>query len=66
MRLPWNRQFSEEVTRFDLRYTCRDCAHYVERLTRCAHEWPLSDHLATHDAADPAAEVVFCKEFDLR
>jgi len=66
MRLPWNRQFSEEVRRYDLRYTCRDCAYFVRAQSQCAHEWPQSDHLATHDAADPAAEVVFCKEFELR
>jgi len=66
MRLPWTPQFSQEVERYDLRYTCRDCAHFVRAERRCAHEWPLADHLATHDPADPAPEVVFCKEFELQ
>ena len=64
MRLSWTPEFSADVRRYDLRYRCPDCAYYLG--DRCAHEWPLEDHLATHDAASPAVEVVFCKEFELR
>lgn len=66
MRLPWDRQFAEEVARYDLRYTCQDCVYYLEAEGGCAHEWPIADHLARHDPEAPAAEVVFCKELELR
>lgn len=67
MRLEWTPRFTEEVERFDLRYTCPDCAHYLAERGECVHGWPLADHLYPPGRPGPArAEVVFCKEFELR
>lgn len=66
MRLEYTPEFGEEVRRFSLRYRCPDCVYFLREEVACAHEWPMEDHLARHDPERPAAEVVFCKEFELR
>ncbi len=49
----------EEIARFDLRFACDDCAHFVE--DRCAHGWPGGERRRALRAGD---EIVFCKEFE--
>ncbi len=61
MRVPIDGDFRTETERYQLRFTCRDCFHFREGA--CAHEWPNELHLEPPDPS--AAEVVFCKEFEL-
>ena len=60
--------FFAQRERYDLRFCCEDCAHFVAQ--RCAHFWPTHDHRRARYAEDaPRAdelEVIFCKEFELR
>ncbi len=55
-------QFLEEARRYDLRFTCDECAHFVETPKPCcAHGWPAGERTR---ALDPGDEIVFCKEFE--
>ncbi|HSQ65795.1 MAG TPA: hypothetical protein VLM85_21385 [Polyangiaceae bacterium] len=52
-----------EASRFALRYTCDDCAHFDEQLAACGHGYPTTPHRAAR--LPQAGEIVFCKEFEL-
>lgn len=55
----------DEMKRFDLRWTCDDCAYLVEAPGEavCAHGWP---GLFRRDALPlgPDDALSFCKEFE--
>jgi len=51
-----------EVERYSLRFNCEQCAHFVLETERCANEYPNSAH---REGALSAAELTFCKEFEL-
>ena len=65
MRLEPNPLFREECGLFELRFTCRDCAHFDLPAASCAHGYPVADHLDPPPDA-LGSELVFCKEFELR
>lgn len=52
-------QLIEEVERFGLRYTCDDCAHFVD--DRCAHGYPRGERKRPLTVGE---HIEFCKEFD--
>lgn len=65
--------FAEECARLGLRFCCESCAYFfAEPCARCAHGWPQDEHRSARyagrygAAAEARAEVVFCKEFELR
>lgn len=67
MHLPLDPAFLEEAARYDLAFTCEDCGHFDAARERCRHEWPTELHRRRrYQDATPGAEVVFCKEFELR
>ena len=49
----------DEMERFDLRWSCDDCGHFVEG--RCAHGWPGGERARSLREGE---SVVFCKEFE--
>ncbi len=53
----------EEAKRFELRFTCGDCAHFAAERRACAHGYPTLAHLDVNLAA--AESLEFCKEFEL-
>ena len=60
-----------QARRFGLRFTCDDCGHFDRAPAACRHEWPTASHRRERyrlPAGEPgaAAEVVFCKEFEIR
>ena len=61
MRVLVDERLIGDIRRYALRFTCRDCVHFLPGTGTCAHEWPNQEHLAL-----PAAgEFLFCKEFEL-
>lgn len=60
MRTRVDDRLREEATRFELRFACEDCAHFVDG-GACAHGYPL----APRKEALGEAELTFCKEFEL-
>jgi hypothetical protein len=52
-------QLLEEMSRFDLRFTCEECAHFTG--DRCAHGWPGGERRRALRAGD---DIEFCKEFE--
>lgn len=65
MRLRLTAAFAEERRRYALQFTCEQCVHFDPPASRCAHEYPVEDHLEGGPAL-AAGELVFCKEFELR
>jgi len=70
MILPQDERFRDERNRFRLRFTCEECVHFVEPDSelptgRCNHGFPCHRHL-TSRYDDPEADLLFCKEFELR
>jgi hypothetical protein len=64
MKLPQDERFRQERARFNLRFTCEDCAHFDPERGRCTHGYPTGGHrLARYD--DPSAALLFCKDFTL-
>jgi hypothetical protein len=59
-------RFDAERRRFALAFTCEGCAHFDPDAERCASGYPTEDHRLARYDRDPEAEVVFCKDFDLR
>lgn len=49
----------DEMQRYDLRWTCDDCAHF--RNDRCAHGWPHGERRRVLREGDV---IVFCKEWE--
>jgi hypothetical protein len=67
VRIPIDPRFIEERARYDLRFCCEDCAHFVgEPVPRCAHGWPEEEHRLSRYSGEGCEEVVYCKEFELR
>jgi hypothetical protein len=52
-----------EVRALSLRFTCESCASFDERDRSCAYGYPTAAHRAID--LDRAAEIVFCKSFEL-
>jgi hypothetical protein len=59
VKLPLAPPLREQIERFQLRFTCDDCAHFDRDGEACAHGYPTEEHRR------PRAMVVFCKEFAL-
>jgi hypothetical protein len=57
--------FREERRRFALRFTCEDCAQFDPEREQCAHGFPTDEHRLAH-YEQPDADIVFCKDFDLK
>jgi hypothetical protein len=71
--------FSDERTRFALRFTCEHCTYFRVEDERCMHGYPNAEHREQRYAAgapqqqsldptaaqSPAPALVFCKEFEL-
>jgi hypothetical protein len=53
----------QEAKRFELRFTCGDCAHFASERRACAHGYPTVAHLEVDLEAEASLE--FCKEFEL-
>lgn len=53
-------QLIAEVERFELRYACDDCAHFLEE--RCAHGYPRGERRRVLGVGE---EIEFCKEFEV-
>jgi hypothetical protein len=51
----------EEMSRFQLRYACEDCAQFAPDTGACSAGYPNSEHRV----AERRVEIVFCKEFEL-
>jgi hypothetical protein len=64
MKIPQDERFRAEAAAYALRFTCESCALWDERRDTCANRFPTSEHRAAR-YADPQADVVFCKDFDL-
>jgi len=52
-----------EAERYQLRFTCEDCAHFVPEARACAHGYPNEAHRGIR--LEQAAHLEFCKEFEL-
>jgi hypothetical protein len=66
VRVLVDREFLEEIERFDLRFTCHDCTFHRPEQDACAHAWPDALHRQAPEIAPGGrADVVFCKEFEL-
>lgn len=53
----------DEARRFELRFTCDDCAHFSmsEADGRCANGWPRGERARPLSAGE---HIEFCKEFE--
>lgn len=65
MKLPASAAFSEQRALHVLRFTCEHCTYFDPAGERCTHGYPNDQHRDSR-YADPAAELVFCKDFELR
>jgi len=65
VQLQRTREFDQERERFAFAGACEDCAHFDARRERCRHEYPTEPH-RERTLARPDADLVFCKEFELR
>ena len=64
MRIRQDARFRRERARYDLRFCCEDCALFDPVRGACAHGYPVEEHRRAR-YEDPAAEIVFCKDWDL-
>ena len=65
MRFPLNESFLEERRIYRLVHTCEHCAHFNPSTLSCVHGYPVDEHVAS-SLERRGAELVFCKEFELR
>ena len=57
--------FREQRATYALRFTCEHCSYFDELRETCSHGYPNRAHRqAQYDGTD--AELVFCKDFELR
>ena len=63
MRTLIDARLRDEARRFELRFTCPDCAHFELEQQACANGYPNRSHLKVELDAEQALE--FCKEFEL-
>ncbi len=52
-----------EAERYQLRFTCEDCAHFAAEARACAHGYPNEAHRGIR--LEAATHLEFCKEFEL-
>lgn len=52
-------QLIEEIARYDLRFTCEECAQFTG--AGCAHGWPGGERRRTLRDGE---QIEFCKEFE--
>jgi hypothetical protein len=52
-----------QAERFELRFTCEDCAHYAPDRRACSHGYPVEPHQGV--VLERVVELEFCKEFEL-
>lgn len=52
-----------EAATFELRYSCRSCAHFDEERRACAEGYPNEPHLEARIESGEA--LAFCKSFEL-
>lgn len=71
MRIPQDARFRREREAFGLKFTCEDCSHFDPRpraerggRSACCHGYPTDGHREAR-YADPDADLLFCKDFDL-
>jgi hypothetical protein len=66
VKLPASADFTAQRALHVLRFTCEHCTYFAaEDGERCTHGYPNQQHrLARYE--DPQAELVFCKDFELR
>lgn len=65
MKLPQYPGFREDRRRFALRFTCEDCALFDPEHELCSHGFPTEEHRFAYYES-PTAELVFCKDFELK
>jgi hypothetical protein len=65
MRVVSTPQFWREAREFSFRFCCEDCRYFNRNEASCRHFWPAAEHLREYYATETAAELVFCKEFEL-
>lgn len=65
MEVPQDEGFREQRRAFSFRFTCDACVHFDDRAEACSLEYPPGRHLAVY-YENPAVDLCFCKEFDLR
>lgn len=63
MKVPQDARFREQAEAFTLRWNCEDCVLYAGG-SDCAHGYPTMRHRRAR-YEDPAADLYFCKDFDL-
>src|SRR5688500_4250050 len=63
VRVPSSPRFDEERERFQLRFTCEDCAHFDRERVACRHFWPNETHQLSYYKTPVVID--FCKEFEL-
>jgi hypothetical protein len=63
VRTPIDLNLRQEAKRFELRFTCGDCAHFAAEHRACANGYPTLPHLEVDLEAQGTLE--FCKEFEL-
>jgi hypothetical protein len=57
--------FHEQRALHVLRFTCEHCTYFDPERERCTHGYPNEAHREAR-YQDPSAELVFCKDFELR
>lgn len=50
-----------EAAKYELRFTCPDCAHFDPDEERCAEGYPTDEHRDTQLLGE---EILFCKLFE--
>ena len=63
MKIPQDTRFRAEREQFQLRFCCETCAGFDPQLTSCAYGYPVDEHRRER-YADPAALLIFCKDYD--
>jgi len=61
VKTPVDARLRDEARRFELRLACEDCAHFCPHTAACAHGYPNR----VERSLEGAAELEFCKEFEL-
>jgi hypothetical protein len=64
VKIPQDERFRAESRQYRLHFCCEECGLFDPDAGLCAHGYIPAEHLRSR-YADPAADVVFCKEFDL-
>ncbi|MFW6067907.1 MAG: hypothetical protein ACOC97_06190 [Myxococcota bacterium] len=64
MIIPQDARFRREWEAYRLRFNCEDCSLFDPDRGACAHGYPTAGHRASR-YDDPAADLLFCKDFDL-